>query len=158
MDNVQKTDDWLSCDGTRIRQLSAAGRQSAVNTGLAIQSLKIPIGPVLASPYCRTVETAKLMGLGEVKPTVAVINMRVADYFGGQSAVVETARTLLAQRPPNNFNTVIVAHGNVARASTPVYPGEGEGVVFEADGVGEFRFIGRLSPAEWQSLAEAVEP
>jgi phosphohistidine phosphatase SixA len=158
MDDVQKADDWLSCDGARIRQLSTGGRQSAKNTGRSIQSLAIPIGQIFASPYCRTVETAKLMGLGEVEPINDVINLRVAEYFGGPSAVVATARKLLAQSPPTNFNTIIVAHGNVARASTLIYPDEGEGVVFEADGEGDFRFIGRLSPTEWQSLAETLKP
>ena len=158
MDSVQQTDDWLSCDGSRIRQLSLVGRQSAVTTGRAIQSLAIPIGEVFASPYCRTMETAKLMGFGEVTPTYDVINMRIADYFGGRTAVAETARRLLAQSPPKNLNTLIVAHGNVAQASTPVYPGEGEGLVFKADGSGGFHFIGRLSPAEWQSLAKTAAP
>ncbi|MFT5221643.1 MAG: hypothetical protein ACI9LO_002568 [Planctomycetota bacterium] len=157
-DKVQKTDDWLSCDGSRIRQLSTAGRQSAAATGRAIRALAIPIGPVYASPYCRTVETAKLMDLGEVKPSNDVINLRVADYFGGRAAVVATARALLAKRPPDQLNTVIVAHGNVAQASTPVYPGEGEGVVFAADGGGGMRFIGRLSPTEWKQLAEELAP
>lgn len=157
-DKVQKAGDWLSCDGNRIRQLSNAGRQSAVATGRAIQALVIPIGRILASPYCRTVETATLMGLGKVEPTNDVINLRVADYFGGRAAVVATARALLAQRPAEKLNTVIVAHGNVAQASTPVYPGEGEGVVFVADGAGGFRFVGRLSPAEWRSIAEKLVP
>ena len=157
-DNVLKTDDWLSCDGARFRQLSAAGRQSAVATGRAIHGLGIPVGRVLASPYCRTVETATLMNLGKVETTNDVINMRIADYFGGRSAIVATARALLSTPSVDNTNTVIVAHGNVAQASTPVYPGEGEGVVFEADGKGGFRFIGRLMPGDWRDLAEALGP
>ena len=157
-DDIRQTGDWLSCDGTQIRQLSATGRQSAVATGQAIHALGIPVGRVLASPYCRTVETARLMNLGEVEPSNDVINLRVADYFGGRPAVVGTARALLAQAPQGSTNTVIVAHGNVAQAATPVYPAEGEGIVFEADGQGDFRFIGRLKPAEWQDLAHTLKP
>jgi len=157
-DYIQKTGDWLSCDGARIRQLSAAGRQSAAATGQAIHKLGIPVGRVLASPYCRTVETASLMNLGEVEPSSDVINMRVAEYFGGRSAVVATARALLARPPQKNTNTVVVAHGNVALEATPVYPGEGEGLVFETDGEGSFHFIGRLEPAEWQYLAKTLKP
>ena len=157
-DHIQKTDDWLSCDGDEVRQLSAAGRQSATATGEAIRALGVPVGRVLASPYCRTVETARLMNLGEVEPSTDVINLRVADYFGGRSAVVATARALLAQAPKGGTNTVVVAHGNVAQAATPVYPAEGEGVVFEADGGDGFRLIGRLQPAEWQALANTLQP
>jgi len=157
-DHIQNASDWLSCDGARVRQLSAAGRQNAVATGQAIRALGIPVGRVLASPYCRTVETATLMNLGEVESTNDVINLRVADFFGGRPAVVTTARALLAHPPQDNTNTLVVAHGNVAREATPVYPDEGEGLVFEADGEGGFRFVGRLKPADWQDLAKTLEP
>jgi hypothetical protein len=40
---------------------------------------------------------------------------------------------------------VIVAHGNVAREATPVYPGEGEALVFEPDGAGGFVLRGRIA-------------
>ena len=153
-DLIQKSGDWLSCDVARVRQLSSTGRQSAAATGEAIRQLGIPVSRVLASPYCRTVETASLMNLGEVMPTSDVINMRVAEYFGGRSAVVATARALLAQLPEKNTNTVVVAHGNVAREATTVYPGEGEGIVFQVDGQGRFRFVGRLKPADWSDLAQ----
>lgn len=157
-DFIQKAGDWLSCDVTRVRQLSAVGRQNAVSTGQAIRKLGIPVGRVLASPYCRTIETASLMKLGKVEPSNDVINMRVAEYFGGRSAIVATARALLARPPKSNTNTVIVAHGNVAQEATPVYPGEGEGIIFQADGQGGFRFVGRLGPTEWTSLANTIQP
>ncbi len=151
-DDVQNFEDWLSCDGSKIRQLSPAGRAKAKATGAAIRFLGIPVSRVLASPYCRTVETASLMNLGKVMPTNDVINMRVADYFGGRAAVVASAKALLAQLPDSNTNTMVVAHGNVAQAATPIYPDEGEAVVFKSDGQGGFRFVGRLEPADWQRL------
>ncbi|MGB5494403.1 MAG: histidine phosphatase family protein, partial [Sedimenticolaceae bacterium] len=152
-DDVRAAGDWTSCDPARIRQLSEHGRATARAIGDAMRSLAIPVGQVLASPYCRTVETAELMELGAVETTTAVINMRVADYFGGRQAVVASARALLAVPPAEGTNTVIVAHGNVARLSTPVYPDEAEGVVFQSDGAGGFRFVGRLSPSDWARLA-----
>lgn len=151
-DVVNRVDDWLSCDGNRIRQLSSVGRERAQATGEAIRTLNIPIGKVWASPYCRTLETARQMNLGEVSATNEVINLRVAEFFGGRAAVVATAQALLARVPGTKTNTVIVAHGNVAQAATPVYPGEGEGIVFQPDGEGGFRFIGRLSPDDWLRL------
>nr|MDJ0882297.1 histidine phosphatase family protein [Gammaproteobacteria bacterium] len=68
------------------------------------------------------------------------------------AAVVASAKALLAQLPDPNTNTVVVAHGNVAQAATPIYPDEGEAVVFKSDGQGGFRFVGRLEPADWQRL------
>ena len=154
-DFVHQKDDWLSCDGTRIRQLSEQGLQRAKRTGRAMRRLDIPVSEVLASPYCRTMETARQLSLGDVQASVDVINMRVADHFGGREAVITTARTLLAQPPVAGSNRVIVAHGNVAQAATPVYPGEGEMVIFKPDGNGHFIFVGRITPERWVQLSQA---
>jgi len=152
-DQVREAGDWTSCDPERIRQLSEEGRETARAVGDAIRALGIPVGKVLASPYCRTVETASLMDLGQVEKTTDVMNMRVAEYFGGRAAIVKTARARLATRPGPGTNTVIVAHGNVARESTPVYPDEAEGVVFLPDGSGGFSVVTRINPAQWRALA-----
>ena len=48
----------------------------------------------------------------------------------------------------------LASHGNVARESTPVYPREGESVIFKPDGKGGFKFIGRLTHDQWVGLIE----
>lgn len=154
-DAVHQKDDWLSCDGARIRQLSEQGRQRAQQTGKAMRSLNIPVSEVLASPYCRTMETARQLGLGEVQVSTDVINLRVAEYFGGRETVIATARKLLARRPADGSNRVIVAHGNIVQAATPYYIGEGEVVIFKPDGEGHFTFVGQMTPNQWaQRLQE----
>lgn len=155
-DDVRAAGDWVSCDDSRIRQLSDGGRRTAREVGEAIHTLGIPVGRVLASPYCRTVETAQLMALGPVETTTDIMNLRVADYFGGRAAITRRARARLAVPPTQGTNTVLVAHGNVAREATDVYPGEGEGVVFRPHGSGGFVFVGRLVPDQWVRLAEAL--
>lgn len=155
-DHIEKEGDWNSCDPERVRQLSEVGRDTARAVGEAIRALDIPIGRVLASPYCRAVDTARLMELGPVETTMAVMNMRAAEYVGGRNTVVRTARELLSTPPAPGTNTVIAAHGNVAQAATPVYPGEAEGVVFRPDGNGEFTFVGRLTPERWTALANRM--
>ena len=153
-DDIRQRDDWLSCDGTRVRQLSEAGRQRAKRTGDAMRSLNIPVSEVLASPYCRTMETARQLNLGEVNATSEVMNLRSASYFGGRDSVIATARKLLASKPPPGSNRVIVAHGNVAREATPVYPGEGEAAIFKPDGLGGFDLVGRIAPDLWVELSQ----
>ena len=150
-DQVRAAGDWRDCDATRMRQLSDAGRGDAKTIGAAIRELGIPVGEVLASPYCRTVETARLMDLGKVEESLQVMNLRAADYVGGRASVIASARELLASPPPSG-NRVIVAHGNVARESTPVYPNEGEAVVFEPDGKGGFILRGRIKVGDWARL------
>jgi len=152
-DRIDQEGDWTSCDPTRFRQLSDEGRANARSVGEAFRALDIPVSRVLASPYCRAVETARLMELGPVERTADVMNLRAAEYFGGRDAIVRRARELLATPPEPGTNTVIAAHGNVARAATPVYPGEAEGVIFRPDGDGGFSFVGRLTPSQWRELA-----
>lgn len=152
-DQVSGRGDWTSCDAQRMRQLADAGRQTALAIGSAIRNLDIPVSEVLASPYCRTVETAELMALGPVQSSTAVINLRIADYFGGRSSVIASAQALLGSAPRSPGNRVIVAHGNVAREATPVYPGEAEAVIFAPDGEGGFTVVARVTPADWQRLA-----
>ncbi len=155
-DRVNRADDWLSCDAARMRQLSDEGRADARRIGDAMRRLAIPVGEVLASPYCRTMETARLMNLGPVRPSTDVMNLRAAGYFGGRGAIVANARKLLATSPPAGSNRVIVAHGNVAREATPVYPAEGEGLVFRPDGGGGFELVGRLTPEAWARLPRSA--
>lgn len=150
-DQVQQAGDWRSCDATRMRQLSQQGRDDARTIGSAMRRLGVPVGEVLASPYCRTVETARLMELGEVMQTIQVMNLRAADYVGGRASVVASAQALLASPPPAG-NRVIVAHGNVARAATPAYPAEGEALVFAPDGEGGFMLRGRITVSDWSRL------
>ncbi len=152
-DHIERAGDWASCEPTRVRQLSQAGRRTARAVGDAMRALRIPVGAILASPYCRTVETAKLMNLGPVTNTTDVMNLRAAEYFGGRDAVLQRARSRLAVPPPANMNVVLVAHGNVARGATDVYPDEAEGVIFRPDGNGGFTFVGRLTPEQWAALA-----
>ena len=152
-DQVYKRDDWLSCDSDRIRQLSAAGRDTARAVGDAMRMLQIPIGKVLASPYCRTVQTARYMKLGSVETTTDIMNMRVAEYFGGTSAIAQRTRRRLSRRPQAGTNTVLVAHGNVLVTATDVYPQEAEAIVFRPEGDGRYTFVARISPQEWVRLA-----
>ncbi len=157
-DDVRDRDDWLDCDPARMRQLSDAGRADAVAIGDAMRRLEIPVFEVLASPYCRTQETARLMAVGPVEASIDVMNLRAAQYFGGRAAIVASARQLLASTPQPGSNRVIVAHGNVAREATPAYPSEGEGLVFRPGGDGNFTLVGRIETKQWARLLELAVP
>ncbi len=155
-DTVHEAGDWLSCNSNLMRQLSSAGRETASAVGEAIRSLGIPIGKVLASPYCRTVESARLMQLGTVEIITDVMNLRAAGYFGGRASIIATARARLGTSPEPGTNTLIVAHGNVAREATAVYPDEGEVIVFQPDGDAGFHYIARIASADWPRITQAL--
>ncbi len=150
-DQLRQAGDWRSCDAARMRQLSEQGRDAARAIGAALRRLEVPVGEVLASPYCRTVETARLMQLGEVVETMQVMNLLAADYAGGRASVIASAQALLASPPPRG-NRVIVAHGNVAREATPAYPAEGEALVFAPASGGGFVLRGRITLDDWPRL------
>jgi len=152
-DQVSKAGDWISCDPGKMRQLSTTGRKTADTVGEAIRSLQIPIGQVLASPYCRTVETARNMKLGPVEKTTDIMNMRVAEYFGGTSVIAARTNGRLSMLPQAKTNIVLVAHGNVLVTTTDVYPQEAEAIVFRPEGNGIWTFVARISPQEWARLA-----
>src|SRR5438105_4912691 len=68
-----QNDDQMSGyeDCARQRNLTEKGREEARQIGAAIRRLGIPVGEVLASPFCRTRETAQLMfGRATVSPAV----------------------------------------------------------------------------------------
>lgn len=153
-DAIDVVEDTRSCDGAKVRQLSDEGRAASVQVGESIRALGVPVGAVLASPYCRTMETATLMGVGAVEATDDLMNLRAARFVGGRDAVIDRAKALLAATPAEGTNTILVAHGNVARNATPVYPDEAEGVVFRPDGSGGFEVVTRISPARWRELAQ----
>src|SRR5256885_603467 len=48
-------------DCTQQRNLTEAGRAEARAIGAGVARAKVPVGTVLASPYCRTRETAQLV-------------------------------------------------------------------------------------------------
>ena len=152
-DQVSEAGDWTSCDPGKMRQLSKAGQKTAGAIGAAIRALQIPIGQVLASPYCRTVETARHMKLGPVETTTDIMNLRVAEYFGGTAAIAEHTRRRLSMLPPAATNAVLVAHGNVLVNATDVYPQEAEAIVFRPEGNGTWTFVARILPQEWIRLA-----
>jgi hypothetical protein len=52
------------------RQLNDAGRAQARSIGAAMRKLKIPVGEVYTSMFNRAVETGKLPGFGEVRPSI----------------------------------------------------------------------------------------
>ena len=74
-----QNDDQMSGyeDCARQRNLTDRGRDEARQIGAAIKRLDIPVGEVLASPFCRTRETAQLI-FGRATVSAAVRGARQA--------------------------------------------------------------------------------
>jgi len=135
-------------DCARQRNLTDAGRADARAIGASIRTLGIPIGEVLASPFCRTRETAELM-FGRATISDAVRG-GPASTEGGR---YEELRALLARPVPGKVNLVIASHGNpfAAIAGTP-YLAEGEAAVIGPLGGGSFAVVARIRKDQWSEL------
>ena len=135
-------------DCSSQRNLTDKGRDEARAIGEHVRRLKIPIGEVLASPFCRTMETARLaFGKAQISP----------DVRGGPSRPEDPVRyaalkKLLSGRVPKGENLVISSHANPFYAlAGPPYLAEGEIAVVKPLG-DSFTIVGRIRVQDWQAL------
>jgi phosphohistidine phosphatase SixA len=136
-------------DCAKQRNLTDAGRAEARAIGEALRDLRIPIGDVLASPFCRTMETARLM-FGRAQASAAVRG-GPANAEGGR---YDELKKILSQPVAPGANLVIASHGNPFRAVVGgPYLAEGEAAVIEPRGDGAFRVIARVTKDRWRALA-----
>ena len=103
-----------------------------------------------SSEYCRTRETAELaFGRVELEPRLTGFPN---DGAPGYSVRVRQTKELLARRPGEGENTVLVAHIKNIEASAGVSIEEGELAVFEPLGGTRFRYRGRIPAEAWPQL------
>ena len=132
------------CENQRL--LSEQGRRDAIAIGERIRALGLPVGEALASPLCRTMDTARLL-LGHVTPRNEVRETRDGDYAG--------LKQLLAAPVAHGGNRWIVGHGIPFRAVAGApHLAEGEAAVIRPDGTG-WTVVARLTVADWQTLGAA---
>lgn len=137
-------------DCARQRSLTDRGRDEARRIGAAIERLRIPIGDVLASPFCRTRETAQLIfGRASVSPAV-----RGGPANPGSSDRYAELRRLLSTPLSPGSNLAIASHGNPFHAvGDAAYLAEGEVAVVRPLGASGFKVIARIPKDGWDALA-----
>jgi len=146
-----QNDDAMSGyeDCARQRNLTDRGRDEARRIGDAVKRLGIPIGDVLASPFCRTRETAQLI-FGRETVATAVRGGPARPDNGDRYAEL---RKLLSTPPARGTNLAIASHGNPFHAVTDTqYLSEGEAAVIRPLGAQGFRVIARIPKDGWDAL------
>ena len=134
----------------RQRNLTDRGRDEARRIGEAIRRLEVPIGEVLASPFCRTRETAQLI-FGRATVATAVRGGPSRPEGGDR---YDELRTLLATPPRAGSNLAIASHGNPFFAvANLAYLAEGEAAVIRPLGGQGFRVVARIPKDGWDALA-----
>lgn len=127
-------------DCSTQRNLADMGRQDARAVGAAFKARKVPVDRLLASPWCRCIETAEL-AFGKPQLSDALGNL-----FGrpeNQAGQVQAMRQLVGEYRGAG-NLVLVSHGSTIAALTGISPGMSEMVVVTPRGKGEFSVAGSL--------------
>lgn len=141
---------WENC--MIQRNISDMGREQAKKVGEAIRTLKLPIGEVKASQFCRVRDTANLMNVGTVNVTNE-LNHQIGQAPGMDINV--TRFNLLATLPPKGKNVVMVSHTHGSpRAEERIMGGiqEAEVVVYQPDGKGGAEPVARIPATDWDML------
>ena len=142
-------------DCTTQRNLTDRGRDHARALGEAIRALGIPIGAVLASPLCRTVETAMLaFGTAQKAPAAR----EGGPLPPGSPGRFPALRALLSTPVAPGTNTVVVAHAYPYFSLVGgQFLSEGEADVLRPRG-GDFEVVARVGLRQWRELAATLAP
>lgn len=144
--NMRSTEDCAS-----QRNLTDKGREEAREIARQLKRLRVAPGPVLASPMCRTMETARL-AFGKPEATSEV---RGGPARPDDPKRYEPLRKLLSLEVAKKENRFISSHGNPFHAvAGPSYLAEGEIAVVRPQGDSRFTVIGRIRLEDWAGLPD----
>lgn len=143
--------DVNNCDTQRV--LSDAGRKLMKKIGAWMEAARIPVGPVITSPLCRTRESTELL-FGkrpyQVNPKLMYwTRMSPAD----KEPRLEELKQLLSAPVPKKSNRVLVAHApNMHDLIGLFVKPEGTVLVFSPHGKGGFEYLASIYPGAWEDL------
>ncbi|MDA0236448.1 MAG: histidine phosphatase family protein [Proteobacteria bacterium] len=119
-------------DCTTQRKLSAQGRAQARAIGERFRANGIATAAVFSSQWCRCLDTARGLALGEVVAFPG-LNSFFADR-GEEARHTAAVRALIGERARNPLPLVLVTHQVNITALTGVFPASGEIIVLRVDG------------------------
>jgi phosphohistidine phosphatase SixA len=104
------------------RNMDERGREQAQALGEAFRQHGVPVDKILSSPWCRCLETARLMALGPVESVMAV-----ASSERSPERLVLLKQIVADWRGPGTL--VLVTHALTVRALVGIMPEQAETVV-----------------------------
>ena len=132
--------DFRVEDCATQRNLSAKGRADAEKIGLRLKGEGVAFEKILSSPWCRCVDTARLLNLGTVETEATFGNVVV--LRDQRETLTAGARALIARWTARG-NLLVVTHGANIQALTGAWLASGEIVVVRG-GSGSDEPVGRL--------------
>lgn len=123
------------------RNLSSLGKQDAAVVGKAFKTRGIPVGEVLASPYCRTRETA-LIAFGSPTPSEFLSLSEVLPPAEAERNTAEAMKRIGEYRGAANL--ILVTHEpNIAAISFELVE-QGAFLVLKPNGGSTFDLVGKI--------------
>lgn len=125
------------------RNLDGAGREQARLLGERLRAAGIRTAKVYSSQWCRCLETARLLDLGDVEPLPALNS-----FFGRPDARLRTLAAVgkfLSRLPRDGGPVVLVTHQVTISGISDRGVGSGGGYVLRLDGTGKPPVVGALS-------------
>jgi phosphohistidine phosphatase SixA len=122
------------------RNLSEKGRTDAEKIGARLQREGVAFEKILSSPWCRCIDTAKLLNLGTVETEATFGNVVV---LKDQRQTLTTGARALIARWTAGGNLLVVTHGANIQALAGVWLASGEIVVVKG-GSDRAEPVGRL--------------
>jgi phosphohistidine phosphatase SixA len=129
-------------DCTTQRNLSQEGREQAVRIGRAFRDRKIPIQRVLSSQYCRCLDTARLLNLGNVQPS-PMLNSIFEDRTTATQQNKQVRQEIFNHRNTPGVIVMVSHFANIGEISG-ISPESGEAVVVKADRQGNLEVMGEI--------------
>ena len=154
----QADTDPLNYDNVaKQRLLSESGKEVAKQVGDSFRKLGIPLGKVYTSRFNRAVETAKLVGGGDMITTIDITEGGLVVTPIENDRRAEALRKLAAAMPEPRKNTLIVTHKpNIVDAFGKDWfdVNEGEASIFRPDGSGKAVLVTRVQAIDWVKAAQ----
>lgn len=131
--------------------ISRGGGERALSNKAAMQHLKLPIGKVFSSGYCRSTETARLNFGVEPDVTTLLESVHVTAARGPEQ-MRQDALNLIARESAPGKNLVLVGHREGIQALTGIDLNTGDSVVLEPVRSGPARVLGVVTALRWAQL------
>jgi len=132
-------------DCSTQRNLDDTGRRQAAAIGTRFRSNGIAKPRIYSSQWCRCLETAELLNLGDVT-LLPALNSFFRDREKGPSQTAEIKKFL--SQKDDGASIVLVTHQVNITALTNVFPASGEIVVVRIAPDGTVEVAGRIATAE----------
>ncbi|XWN32672.1 MAG: hypothetical protein ROR55_06100 [Devosia sp.] len=137
--------DRIEWPRERQRLLSERGIADSEAIGVAFRTLNIPVGEVLASPFARCADMARI-AFGRVETRMELLGL-LSDRSGREARVAYLSG-LVSQPPGPEGNRIVISHRSNIAAVAGVSLAEGDAAIIRPEG-DTHTLLGTLSPRDW---------